>query len=150
MRVDVPTIHKQGLHAKAHCAKERSQARVMEVNVVPHNVVIQVLHFAVGHTQSWGKGHPEILADCYDSRGRKTGRKGPLDPTKHATYALLRKLIEELVDVFPDQYLHLGGDEVSFDCWEVRTKPFNVSPDPCRNHITESTPPPPDTGRPAP
>ena len=67
-------------------------------------------------------GHPELLADCYDGDGHMTGLKGPLDPTRAATYDLLRELIQELVEVFPDQYLHLGGDEVSFACWEVCTK----------------------------
>lgn len=72
-----------------------------------------------GHTQSWGKGHPELLADCYGEDGRRKGRKGPLDPTRRGTYTLLRGLLQELAAVFPDRYLHLGGDEVSFSCWEV-------------------------------
>ena len=61
-----------------------------------------------------------MLADCYDAHGRMTGFKGPLDPTLPGTYTLLADLLAELVAAFPDRYLHLGGDEVSFACWQVR------------------------------
>ena len=37
----------------------------------------------------------------------------------NGTYVALAALLAELVDVFPDRYLHLGGDEVPFDCWRV-------------------------------
>lgn len=40
-----------------------------------------------------------------------------MDPTKPALYEFMRNLFSEIVQVFPDQYLHLGGDEVPFDCW---------------------------------
>lgn len=59
-----------------------------------------------------GKGYPELLTKCYsDSSGKPTGT-GPLDPTKDATYQLIDTLWTELAAVFPDKFLHLGGDEV--------------------------------------
>ena len=73
-----------------------------------------------GHTLSWGAGYPDILADCYDSDGSATGEKGPMNPASNETYTLLWKLLREISSVFPDTYVHLGGDEVPFDCWLVR------------------------------
>lgn len=40
-----------------------------------------------------------------------------MNPTHPALYNFIRNLFSEIVQVFPDQYLHLGGDEVPFDCW---------------------------------
>lgn len=46
------------------------------------------------------------------------GTTGPMDPTKPALYTFLQNLFEEVVQLFPDKYLHVGGDEVPFECWE--------------------------------
>ncbi|XP_058447014.1 beta-hexosaminidase subunit beta-like [Malaya genurostris] len=67
-----------------------------------------------GHTRSWGVAHPELLTKCHE---QYEGRLGPMDPTKESTYTFLFNLFQEVVKVFPDQYIHLGGDEVGFECW---------------------------------
>jgi N-acetyl-beta-hexosaminidase len=41
----------------------------------------------------------------------------PLDPTSEVTYTVLEALLGEIAQVFPDAYLHLGGDEVKYGCW---------------------------------
>ncbi len=80
---------------------------------------------SAGHTASWGKAYPELLTECYDDQGKLTGELGPMDPTRNSTYNLLWLLFREAAQVFPDSYLHLGGDEVPFDCWQVtHSTPF--------------------------
>ncbi|XP_076173113.1 beta-hexosaminidase subunit beta [Ptiloglossa arizonensis] len=71
-----------------------------------------------GHTRSWGLAYPELLTPCYDSKGKPTGKLGPMNPINNSLYEFLRNLFAEIVQVFPDQYVHLGGDEVLFDCWK--------------------------------
>ncbi|KAL5279992.1 HEXB.2 family protein [Megaselia abdita] len=67
-----------------------------------------------GHTRSWGASHPEILTECGSPY---SGKLGPLNPIKEKTLTFLKSFFEEVSDVFPDHYLHIGGDEVGFECW---------------------------------
>lgn len=45
------------------------------------------------------------------------GATGPLNPTLNATYDFLNELYGELRTLFPDKFVHVGGDEVPPDCW---------------------------------
>jgi len=71
----------------------------------------------VGHTFSWGYGQDHLLTPCYDYRYRPNGLFGPINPILRKTYGFLRRLFAEVMQVFKDRYVHLGGDEVPFDCW---------------------------------
>ena len=63
---------------------------------------------------------PPILTTCYGSDGKPlTGvaATGPLDVTLDATYTFLETLYGEIKTVFPDKFVHVGGDEVPSSCW---------------------------------
>ncbi|EEC11560.1 beta-hexosaminidase A, putative, partial [Ixodes scapularis] len=40
-----------------------------------------------------------------------------LDPTQNYTYDVMRDIFQEVVETFPDSYVHLGMDEVYYACW---------------------------------
>lgn len=69
-----------------------------------------------GHTRSWGVSHIELLTKCY---AELTGFYGPLDPTKNFTYEFVNNVLEEARNVFPDDFIHLGADEVDSKCWST-------------------------------
>ena len=61
-----------------------------------------------------------VLTQCYDATsGAATGLTGPLNPPLNATYDVLEKLYTDILAAFaPETFVHVGGDEVSKDCWQ--------------------------------
>lgn len=72
-----------------------------------------------GHSTSWLVGYPELgsKAGPYQIE-RTTGVKDPaLDPTRESTYSFLDSFIGEMTTLFPDEYIHIGGDESNGKHW---------------------------------
>eukprot|EP01113_Clastostelium_recurvatum_P019893 TRINITY_DN2358_c0_g1_i5.p1 TRINITY_DN2358_c0_g1~~TRINITY_DN2358_c0_g1_i5.p1 ORF type:complete len:528 (-),score=136.47 TRINITY_DN2358_c0_g1_i5:22-1605(-) len=68
------------------------------------------------HTRSWGNGYPDIMPNC--SKSTYYGTEPGLDPTKAQTFQVISGILSELSQLFPDPYMHLGGDEVNSACYQ--------------------------------
>jgi hexosaminidase len=74
-----------------------------------------------GHTTSWFVGHPELASSPGPyAIERKFGVHNPaMDPTKEYTYEFLEKFLTEMAGLFPDEYVHIGGDENNGKQWDT-------------------------------
>jgi hexosaminidase len=72
-----------------------------------------------GHTTSWFVGYPELAsAPGPYTVERHWGVHDPcMDPTREEIYAFLDTFIGEMTQLFPDEYFHIGGDEVNGVLW---------------------------------
>jgi hexosaminidase len=72
-----------------------------------------------GHVTSWLVGHPELAsAPGPYSIERRWGIFDPaFDPTREELYTFLDNFLGEMAKLFPDAYLHIGGDENNGKHW---------------------------------
>jgi len=77
-----------------------------------------------GHSTAWFVGYPELASGSGPYQlERKWGVFDPaMDPTNEKTYRFLNDFLGEMARLFPDQYLHIGGDEVNGKEWDSNPK----------------------------
>src|SRR5258705_2818977 len=73
-----------------------------------------------GHSTSWLVGYPELgSAPGPYKIERGAGIFEPaLDPTREQTYKVLDGFLGEMAALFPDAYMHIGGDENEGKQWD--------------------------------
>jgi hexosaminidase len=99
-----------------------TQAEVRDVIAYARDRGIRVVpEFDVpAHTTSWLVGYPELAS----ARGpyrieRRWGVFDPaLNPARESTYQFLDTFFAEMAALFPDQFFHIGGDEINGRQWK--------------------------------
>ena len=73
-----------------------------------------------GHSTSWLVGHPELgsAPGPYTIERRPGIFEPALDPTREEVYKFLDTFLGEMAALFPDEYLHIGGDENEGKQWD--------------------------------
>jgi len=73
-----------------------------------------------GHSLSWFIGYPELASapGPYVLDTTFMFAKAVLNPTKEPVYEFLDTFYGEMASLFPDKYLHIGGDEVQAEHWD--------------------------------
>ncbi len=79
-----------------------------------------------GHATAWLVSHPEIGSGAPGATykiERNPGIFDPtLDPTNEKTYKFLETFFAEMSQLFPDAYMHIGGDENEGKQWDANQK----------------------------
>ena len=71
---------------------------------------------------------PELVTPCWGA-GEAGGPYVPnypyhtdaevINPMEESSFQFMGDFFQEIVEDFPDQYVHLGMDEAYYDCWYV-------------------------------
>jgi hexosaminidase len=77
-----------------------------------------------GHTSSILTAYPKLATDSSNLKiGRNFGIFDDcMDPSSDAVYAWLDPFIGEMARLFPDEYFHIGGDEVNGKQWSASAR----------------------------
>jgi len=81
-----------------------------------------VIEFDIPGHSSFGRAYPEIVGcpEYYNHPYVYQKQSVALDPTVDLTFEILGHFLREFDQVFPDAFMHLGGDEVRHHCWEQK------------------------------
>jgi hexosaminidase len=112
-----PRLHTMGSDGRFYTQDEAREiiayARERGIRVIPEFDI-------PGHATAWLVGHPELgSAPGPYTIERKPGIFEPaLDPTREEVYKFLDVFLGEMAALFPDAYLHIGGDENEGKQWD--------------------------------
>src|SRR3989442_1783685 len=116
-----PKLHQMGSDGMYYTQEEVrdlvAYARDRGIRVVPEFDM-------PGHNTAWFVGYPELASapGPYEIE-RKWGVFDPaMDPNQEHTYKFLDAFIGEMAKLFPDQFFHIGGDEVNGKQWDANPK----------------------------
>lgn len=116
-----PKLHEEGSDGLYYTQEEIREfiayARDRGIRVVPEFDI-------PGHSMSWFVGYPELASGSGPYQlERKWGVFDPaMNPTSEKTYKFLNEFLGEMAKLFPDPYLHIGGDEVNGKEWDSNPK----------------------------
>ena len=111
-----PRLHQYGsddlYYTQAEIRDVVAYARERGVRVVPEFDV-------PGHASSWLPGYPSLGSrqGPFNLVRERGDANGVIDPSKESTYRFLDSFIGEMAKLFPDEYFHVGGDEVNPREW---------------------------------
>src|ERR1700733_4770478 len=77
-----------------------------------------------GHTSAWFVGYPDLASGPGPFHiEREFGVFDPvMDPTRESTYRFLDTFIAEMAAIFPDHFMHIGGDENNGVEWKANPR----------------------------
>ena len=103
-----------------------TQEQAREIVAYAHDRGIRIVpEFDMpGHTSAWFVGYPDLASAPGPFHiEREFGVFDPvMDPTRESTYKFLDTFIAEMAAIFPDHFLHIGGDENNGVEWKANPR----------------------------
>jgi hexosaminidase len=98
----------------------QAQAREIVAYARAHGIRVIPEFDIPGHSQAWFVGYPDLASGPGPYQvEHEYGIFDPvMDPTRKSTYVFLDKFIGEMASIFPDPYMHIGGDENNGVQWK--------------------------------
>lgn len=116
-----PKLHQQGSDGLFYT---QEQAREVIAYAAARGIRVVPEFDMPGHATSWVVGHPELASapGPYQIERQPGVFEPTLDPTREETYKLLEGFLGEMAALFPDAYMHIGGDENTGKQWRLNPK----------------------------
>jgi hexosaminidase len=94
-----------------------SYARARGIRVVPEFEM-------PGHSTAWQVAYPQFASGTPPTSIRREFGVSPyaLDPTREETYQFIARFLGEMATIFPDPYMHIGGDETPAPDWKTNPR----------------------------
>ncbi|WP_282177235.1 beta-N-acetylhexosaminidase [Vibrio nereis] len=102
-----------GFYSQDHVREVIAYAHERGINVIPEIDI-------PGHCRAAIKSLPELLQDPQDAsqyRSIQHYNDNILSPALPGTYEFLDKVLEEVAELFPSKWVHIGADEVPDGVW---------------------------------
>ncbi|MFT6811259.1 MAG: hexosaminidase [Saprospiraceae bacterium] len=103
-----------GFYSQEEIREIVAYAKELNIEVVPE---IEM----PGHAQAAMVAYPELAcvnANPYVATGGVAGNN-TFNPGKEETFVFVEKVLAEVIDLFPFEYVHIGGDECNKSQWKV-------------------------------
>ncbi|KAI8973000.1 glycoside hydrolase superfamily [Pilobolus umbonatus] len=100
--------HPEDVKRVIHYAEERGIRVILELDMP-------------AHTASIGESHPAFIT-CRDQFWANYAAEPPagqLNPIRSDVFDLVKDIVAEGTEIFPDSLYHTGGDEINDKCWET-------------------------------
>jgi hexosaminidase len=116
-----PKLHKLAsdgdYYTRAQIREVVSYARVRGIQVLPEIDV-------PGHASAIAVAYPELMSapGPYEMEYRWGVLKPLLNPANEKVYEFVDGLVTEVAELFPFEYLHIGGDEVDPEHWNTNAQ----------------------------
>jgi hexosaminidase len=77
-----------------------------------------------GHSTAWQVAYPSLASGTAPTSIRTDFGVAPdaLDPTREDTYRFIESFLGEMATIFPDSYVHIGGDETPAPDWKTNPR----------------------------